>query len=79
MPSVTITIPAAMIPRVRDAMRASFPQHAALNDAAAFQEITAEYWRQIVRGYESAKAAEGTRAAAVTAEAQAKIDTATIV
>ena len=79
MATVTITIPTAIVPRVRDAMRASFPQHAALTDVQAFQEITAEYWRQIVRSHEGSQAVETVRAAIQAAEAQAKIDTAVIV
>jgi hypothetical protein len=75
MATVSITVPNPMVARVRVAARAAFPQYAALSDVAAFQEITAVYWRQIVQSYEATIAADAARA---TALATATADTATI-
>lgn len=52
MANVTITIPDAMVPRLRNMMRSSFPEHEALSDADAFKRITADYWRQMLAQYE---------------------------
>ena len=63
MASVTITIPDALVPRLI-ALRALFPQHAALSDTDTFKAITSDYWRNLLAGYEAQKAADTARVAA---------------
>lgn len=53
MAVVSITIPDVLIPRIRTAARALFPQYAALSDAETFKAITAEQWKSILASYES--------------------------
>lgn len=76
MATVSINVPNPMVPRVREAARALFPQYGDLTDTQAFQEIIAAYVRGFVRDYEAQKASEAARIAAFT---QAVTDTATIV
>ncbi len=58
MAVVSITIPDALVPRLTAAMRAQYPQHAALTDAAAFKIITAALWKNILTTYEKDIAAQ---------------------
>ena len=53
MASVSITIPDSLVPRLRTAMRGTFPEHQELSDVAAFKEITAAYWRKVLIEWES--------------------------
>lgn len=55
MAIVSITIPDALIPRVKAAGRAMFPQFEALTDAQAFKAITALHWQTILSDYEKQK------------------------
>lgn len=52
MASVAITIPDALVPRLRAAMRAGFPEYAALSDADAFKAVTSQYWKSVLSEYE---------------------------
>lgn len=65
MATVSITIPDALVPRVITAMRALYPQYAALSDAACFKRITADNWREVLAAHEGNAAYETTRAAAL--------------
>lgn len=47
MATVSITVPDALVPRLKAAMRATFPQHEALTDAQAFKAVTADYWHGV--------------------------------
>lgn len=71
MATVTITIPDALVPRLRAALRDKFPQYEALADAAAFKAATGHYWQSVLAEYER----EVAHAEAVMA-AQAAVDTA---
>lgn len=66
MATVQITIPDALIPRITAAARALFPQYASLSDAAAFKQITADYWRSILANRESGTAATTAASTAAT-------------
>lgn len=78
MANVTVTIPDALVPRLRSAMRATFPQHEALSDAAAFKAVTADYWRTVLADYEGRQAEAAAwaaqRAAVDAAKATAAAD-----
>lgn len=78
MAVVGITIPDALVPRLRAAMRGTFPEEQALDDVAAFQEITAAYWRGILAAWEGkqaeAAAWAASRAAVEAAHANAVKD-----
>lgn len=70
MAQVAITIPDTIIPRLTTAMRATFPQYASLTDVACFKQVTADYWRGVLAGYEGGQAsqqAEATREATIQA------------
>ena len=71
MANVTIAIPDALVPRLVAAMRATFPQHAALTDANAFKRVTADYWRGVLADHESEAAASTARGAVSGAYAAA--------
>ena len=77
MANVTITIPDAIVPRLIAAMDATFPQYNALSDAAAFKQITADYWRGILSAYEEREAEKAAQAANVAAIAAARSKAAT--
>jgi hypothetical protein len=64
--TVQFTVPDALVPRVIAAARASFPQYATLTDAALFRQVTADYWRHVVSGYEGLQAATTQTAQAIT-------------
>jgi hypothetical protein len=53
MASITITVPDTMVPRLTTAMRARYPQYSALGDGPAFKQVTADFWRTILRTYET--------------------------
>lgn len=78
MATVTITIPDAIIPRLRDAMHWKFPETVGVADGTAFKDKTAEYWRQILIDYEGTLAeteyAAAQAGAVSTARAQASTD-----
>ena len=61
MATVQITIPDALIPRVRDMARATFPEHAALTQVQLFQRVTADFWRDLLATYEGNNAADVAR------------------
>jgi hypothetical protein len=71
MATVTITIPDALVPRLRAAIRDKYPQYAKLSDSAAFKAATGDYWRKELATYER----EVAHAEAVMA-AQAAVDAA---
>ena len=75
MAQVTITVPPALVPRVRAAMRATFPELSQLADAAAFQEATAKMWRGVVHSYEMSLRDDGVAQAATAASAAIDTDT----
>ena len=78
MANVSITIPDALVPRVRAAMRAKYPEHEALSDAAAFKRVTADHWRGILRDYETGQARDTAEAAVRDAIARIDSDSAGI-
>lgn len=61
MASVTITVPDALVPRLRDMMRANFPEYEELSDADAFISVTADYWRHMLAQYEQAETAKALK------------------
>ena len=72
MAAVSITIPDAIVPRLIAAMDATFPQYAGLSDAAAFKQITADYWRGILSNYEEREAEKAAQLANLAAIKAAK-------
>lgn len=52
MANVSINIPDSIVPRVRTAGRATFPQYELLTDVQFFKTVTADYWKQIIAKYE---------------------------
>lgn len=82
MANVTITIPDALIPRLRDAMHWKFPETVGAGDAAAFKAKTAAYWKAILVEYEAWAAEvavnQAQRTAVQDAAAQAEADGAAI-
>ena len=52
MATVSITIPDALIPRIKEAARYLYPQYAELSDVAVFKTVTADQWRSILSTYE---------------------------
>lgn len=78
MAQVTITIPDPLVPRVKAAMRATFPQHDELGDVAAFRAVTADYWRDILTRYEAAQAQDAAWQSVREQEAAAEADAAGI-
>ena len=60
MAVVSITIPDPLVPRVRAAARATYPQFDALTDVEAFKAITAHQWKMVVVGYESRSTGDQT-------------------
>lgn len=83
MANVTITIPDALVPRIRAAARATFPQHVDLTDVDLFKQVTADYWRKVLADYEQKLAEEAyvvaNRNTISAAHAQAVTDAAGIV
>lgn len=78
MATVNITIPDALVPRVRAAMRARFPEFDELSDAGAFKASTGKMWQQVLAEYERdaarLQAEADARQAAVDAWDQALTD-----
>jgi hypothetical protein len=71
--TVQITIPDALVPRLAAAMDATFPQYNGLSDAAAFKQITSDYWRGILSEHEqrdAERAAQAANALAIKAAAE---------
>lgn len=56
MASIQITVPDALVPRLREAMRARFPDLDGLTDAQAFKKATADYWRGVLAEHEATQA-----------------------
>lgn len=55
-------------------MRGTFPQYSGLTDGAAFKQVTADYWRTVLAGYEGAQAVVGTQNTYANARSQALTD-----
>ena len=77
MATVQITIPDALVPRLAAAMDATFPQYSGLSDAAAFKQITSDYWRAILVDYEQREAEKTAQAANILAISLARAKAAT--
>lgn len=56
MATVHITVADDLVPRLRIAMRGTFPQYEALGDAAAFKAATADFWRGVLVAWEEQQA-----------------------
>ena len=67
MATVSITVPDALIPRLRAAMRNAFPEFDGLSDTAAFKAATADYWRNVLSEYEQRQAEIAAQLANVAA------------
>lgn len=72
MATVSIEVPNALVPRLKAAMRATFPEHAELGDVEAFKAATAAYWRGVLVEHESREAEVAAWAAQKQAVADAK-------
>ena len=77
MATVQITVPDVLVPRLKAAMRATFPEHAGLSDAAAFKAVTADYWRSVLAAHEGRQAEAAAWAAQQAAVTAAKAGAAT--
>ena len=77
MATVTNTVPDPLVPRLRAAAKGTFPQHAALGDAALFKTVTSEFWRKVLADYER-QATEVSQGAVYQATVAAAYDTAVV-
>lgn len=72
MANVTITIPDTLVARLSTALRAAYPQYAAMTDLQAFKAATADHWRLVLAQAEEAAAVSTAAASVATAGADAR-------